>query len=91
MEGRLMADKPRLVARVTSSLLAGGTRMEGDPLCWAEVEQERCGTYHVNPIQFETKGTFSLNAAFDRFEIMPDAEAPPEIRTFLNRRRGRRR
>lgn len=79
------------VARVTSALLKGGIRHEGDPLCWAEVEQVRNGTYYINPIKFESEGTFSLNAAFDRFEIMPVEQAPREIQIFLNRRWGQRR
>lgn len=81
----------RSVARVTSVLLKGGKRLNGDPLCWAEVESERNGTHYVNPIKFETDGTFSLNAAFDRFEIMPVENAPTEIQAFLSRRWGNRR
>jgi len=81
------------VARVTSVFLKGGKRQEGDPVCWAEIEQERNGTYYVNPIKFQCEGTFSLNRAFDRFEIMQVGDAPSEIRTSLNRRwaqRGKR-
>lgn len=81
----------RQVARVESVLLKGGTRQEGNPVCWAEVEKVLNGTYYVNPIQFETDGTLSLNAAFDRFEVMPVDQAPAEIRSFLNRRYGNRR
>lgn len=81
----------RRVARVTSVLLKGGERLDGDPVCWVEVEDERNGTHYANPIKFKTDGTFSLNAAFDQFEIMPVEEAPEEIQAFLNRRRSSRR
>lgn len=86
----MQTNHQRTVARVTSVLLKGGIRQEGEPLCWAEVEQVRNGTYHVNPIRFKCDGTFSLNAAFDRFEIFPLEETPAEIQTFLNRRWGQR-
>ena len=79
------------IARVTSVLLKGGKRQEGDPVCWAEIEQERNGTYYVNPIKFQCEGTFSLNQAFDRFEIIQVEDAPSEIRAFLNRRWAQRR
>jgi len=81
----------RSVARITSVLLKGGKRLDGDPLCWAEVESERKGTHYVKPIKFETDGTFSLNAAFDQFEIMPVESAPADIKAFLNRRWGHQR
>lgn len=91
MQNGMDTQPARTVARVTSVLLRGGERLEGDPLCWAEVEKERKGTFHVNPIRFRCDGTFSLNAAFDRFDILPVDEAPKEIQTFLNRRRGQQR
>jgi len=83
--------RARSVARVTSVLLKGGKRLDGDPVCWAEIEGERNDTHYVNPIRFETDGTFSLNAAFDQFEIMPVENAPADIQAFLNRRWGNRR
>lgn len=76
------------VARVTSVLLKGGKRLEGDPVCWAEVEEERNGTFYVNTIKFKSEGTFSLNAAYDKFEIIPVEDAPQDIQKFLNRRWG---
>lgn len=81
----------RSVARVTSVLLKGGKRLDGDPLCWAEIKGERNGTHYVNPIKFETDGTFTHNAAFDKFEIMPVENAPADIKAFLNRRWGHQR
>ena len=81
----------RSVARITSVLLKGGKRLNGNPLCWAEIEFSRNGTHYVNPIKFETEGTFSLNTAFDQFEIMPVENAPTDIQAFLNRRWGNRR
>lgn len=81
----------RFVARVTSVLLRGGRRHEGDPVCWAEIEGEQNGTHYAKPIKFKAEGTFSLNPTFDQYEIMPVSQAPAEIQTFLRRRWANRR
>jgi hypothetical protein len=80
-------DAPIMVARVTSALLARGERRNGDPLLWAEITSDRNGTHYGLPIGCRVEGMFSLNAAFDDFEIIPIDRAPASIRRAVQRRR----
>ena len=90
MTASISTRQERTVARITSVLVKEGKRLEGNPVCWAEVYDHTNGTYYVNPIRFKCDGTFSLNKAFDEFEIIPVKDAPRDIQIFLNRRWGQR-